>query len=203
MSKTHIYLVRHGEPEASIRGRCYGKLDVALSPKGEQQIRESVPFFQDVSLQAIYSSPRRRASQSASIIAERKSLPVREESALSEINFGLFDGMLYEEAERLYPQIYQEWMQHPTKVHFPEGESFQIFQARVLQAFQRIREAHAGESVAIFSHGGINRTILASVLRMQDEDIFRLGQSYAAINHIEWFGEFPVVMTMNQIFYKS
>ena len=199
MKTTNIYLIRHGEPEASSRGRCYGKLDYGLSPKGEAQIKRDLAYFEKVQLETIITSPRRRASESARIIAEARGLEALIEPDFAEINFGLLDGMLYEDAERLHPAVYQEWMAHPTRVQFPEGESFTTFKTRVLGAFTRIVAQHQGETLAIFSHGGINRTILASLLKMQDEDIFRLDQTYACINRVEFIGEFPIVRCLNYV----
>ena len=199
MNTTNIYLIRHGEPEASSRGRCYGKLDYGLSPKGEAQIKKSLAYFEKLQLDTIIASPRKRATESARIIAEAKGLEPLIEPDFAEINFGLLDGMLYEDAERLHPVVYQEWMSHPTRVQFPEGESFGTFKTRVLEAFTRIISQHQGKTVAIFSHGGINRSILASLLKMQDEDIFRLDQTYACINHVELIGEFPIMRCLNYV----
>jgi alpha-ribazole phosphatase/probable phosphoglycerate mutase len=56
---------------------------------------------------------------------------------------------------------------------------------------------HARETFAVVSHGGANRIVLANALGMQNADIFRLGQDYAAANVLDFYGEFPVVKLMN------
>ena len=146
---------------------------------------------------AIYASPRLRARESANIIAEKHSLSVETEEDFAEIDFGDFEGLLYEEVKERYPEIYEKWMFSPTTVEFPNGESFAVMQKRVLQAANRLRLAHDGEAFAVVSHGGANRIVLADELKINSADIFRLEQSFAAVNVIDFYNEFPVVRVLN------
>ncbi len=146
---------------------------------------------------AIYSSLRVRAVESAKIIAHNYGLNVETREDFAEIDFGDFEGLEYAEVERKFPEIYRQWMDAPTTVQFPGGESFAQMQSRVLGATNELRLRHVGEIAAIVSHGGANRIILANALRMRNADIFRLAQDYAALNVIDFYGEFPVVKAMN------
>lgn len=193
-----MILVRHGEPVETAKGRCYGKLDVGLSEKGGRQIEAAAEFLESFRLAAIYASPRTRAVESANIIARKCGLPVAVEKNFAEIDFGDFENLLYEEVERRYPEIYRQWMAAPTTVEFPNGESFTAMQTRVLQAADSLKRAHAGEAFAVVSHGGANRIVLANVLNINSADIFRLEQSYAAVNVIDFYDEFPVVRVLNR-----
>lgn len=190
-------LVRHGEPEVSVRGRCYGKLDVGLSERGRGQVRRLPRRFMKTTLDAVYASPRRRARESAEIIALREGLRVRVEEGLSEINFGDFEGRSYEEIAELYPALYRAWMETPTEVTFPGGESFTEMRARVLSTADHIRSAHAGSVAGIFTHGGVNRIILTDALRMRPADIFRLDQTYSSVSIIDYYGDLPIVRLVN------
>lgn len=192
-----IILVRHGEPVESAKGRCYGKLDVCLSENGQQQIRQTSTFLERFELAAIYSSPRTRAAESAKIIAQQQKIFVEICADFAEIDFGDFEGLEYEEVERRFPDVYQRWMDAPTTVVFPGGESFALMQNRVLQAFDKLRLRHMGEAFAVVSHGGANRIVLANVLSIADKNIFRLAQDYACANVIDFYDDFPVVQIMN------
>lgn len=195
-----IILVRHGEPSVTARGRCYGRLDVGLSENGRRQIEKACEFLRKFEFSAIYSSPRIRARESASIIAAQSKLFYETKNDLSEIDFGDFENLTYEEVERKFPEIYRQWMETPTQVEFPNGESFSRMQKRVLQATDELRSEHTGEIVAVVAHGGVNRIILAHFLRLDDENIFRLEQSYAGVSVIDFYGEFPLVKIMNHGF---
>ncbi|MGH9307957.1 MAG: histidine phosphatase family protein, partial [Vicinamibacterales bacterium] len=52
---TRIVLLRHGEPDERVHGRCYGRLDPGLSPRGREQMRQAWRLVRDEPLAAIYS----------------------------------------------------------------------------------------------------------------------------------------------------
>jgi broad specificity phosphatase PhoE len=197
---TRMVLVRHGQPVEEVRGRCYGRLDVGLSSTGRLQAERAARFLAEAPLLRIYASPRRRALESAAPLAELKGMAVETDEAFREIDFGLFEGLTYEEAERRHPEVYAQWMAHPTRVRFPEGESYPEMRERVREAGRVLRTRHAGETFVLISHGGVNRTLLAEALGMPDANLFRLEQGYAAVNIIDFYGDEPIVKLVNVTF---
>ncbi len=183
--RLRLLLIRHGEPEASARGLCYGKLDMGLSAKGHAQMARLAEALASVTIDAFYASPRRRALES---VENLRGKPVVE-PRLAEIDFGELEGLTYDEVAERYPRIYEEWMRAPTEVHFPGGESFKQMRRRVLQAVSEIREARKEQTVAIVSHGGVNRILLAQALGVEASMIFRMEQSYAGVSVIDEIGE--------------
>lgn len=194
---TRLWLVRHGEPHSDIRGRCYGRLDAGLSDAGRAQLERVALALSDERLSALYASPRVRTQESAEAIARFQSCAVQTDEDLREIDFGDFEGRAYDEIARLYPAIYQQWMEHPTEVQFPNGESFQAMRQRVLSTAKRLVAVHRGETIAIVSHGGVNRILLAEALGVPDANVFRIAQSYGARSLIQYIGDYPSVELMN------
>ena len=194
---TRIWLIRHGEPCPESRGRCYGRLNVGLSPQGQKQIQIVSTRLRDEPIRAIYISPRRRAIESGEILAQGHSCPITIEERLCEIDFGDFEGKPYDELAETHPQIYRQWMERPTDVQFPHGESFQQMQARVLQAAREIYARHRGETITILSHGGVNRILLAAALEMPSANIFRIAQRFAAMNLLVMIGDYASVELVN------
>jgi alpha-ribazole phosphatase len=192
-----LWLLRHGEPVAETRGCCYGALDVELSPEGVRQAELVNAALRTQPLAVIYSSPRRRCLQGARILAIERSCPVETIDAIEELNFGEFEGRSYEEIAAEYPDLFQQWMAQPTKFHFPGGESLEQMWKRVTNAARILRERHTGESIAIVTHGGVIRILLAEALGLPPGNIFRIGQCYGAINIIRYFGEASVVDLVN------
>ncbi len=190
-----LVLIRHGEPEASAKGRCYGKLDVGLSERGRRQmVRVSEALRASATtVDAVYTSPRRRARESAEILSGEIVVDRR----LSEIDFGELEGLTYEEAAERFPHLYQRWMRQPTEVKFPGGEGFAEMKARVLDAISVIRDMHSDETVAIVSHGGVNRIVLAEALAIDARSIFHMDQSHAGVNIVDDFDDYSVVRLMN------
>ena len=116
---------------------------------------------------------------------------------LREMDFGEFEGLPYDEIAARYPDIYRQWMETPTEVRFPNGEIFSEMRDRVLRAFETIQRERKGQTVAIISHGGVNRILIARALQMPDNCLFRLAQDYAAINLLAFMDGFPSVRLLN------
>lgn len=184
--------MRHAEPTEDFRGRCYGSLDVGLSDTGRAQaaaLPERIPSGYD----AVYSSPRVRARDTAAALGMR----VNVDDDLRELDFGELEGRAYDEIAASEPELYRAWMERPTTVTFPGGESFADLRRRALSALDRIRGGH--ETAVVVTHGGVIRTALAAWLDMPDEAIFRLDLSYCGITVVDWLEGVPLVRAMNAV----
>lgn len=183
---TDLWLIRHARPSQEAHGRCYGSLDVPLAADA----------FADLQLprtDVIYSSPRLRCIQTAHLISPSPIiLP-----DVREIDFGDFEGKTYDEIAAIHPELYAQWMSDPTAVTFPNGESFSAMRERVLSAVHSILQEHAGKTIAVVSHGGVNRILLAEALGLPDRNLFRIGQRYGALNLLRYYGSYPVVELLN------
>jgi len=154
-------LIRHPEPDDAVRGICYGSLDVPLSPRGIEQARSIARCLSNQRLDAIYTSPSQRCVETARYIAAGRSCAVEPVDALRELNFGDFEGRPYDEIAECYPGLYREWMEHPTDVHFPGGEDFRTMANRVTAITRELLVGHSNQPIALLSHGGAIRIILA------------------------------------------
>lgn len=189
---TRLILVRHAEPDEAVRGRCYGSLDVELSPRGRAQAASVARSLENVEIAAVYSSPRTRALETAAALM--REIVIVED--LREINFGALEGLTYSDAEARYPDVYRVWMERPTAVSFPDGESYSQLRERVREAAAVIRRAHT--SALVMAHGGTVRTLVAEALNMDDRDIFRIAVDHASITVIDAFADgTPVVRLVN------
>jgi alpha-ribazole phosphatase len=184
---SRLILVRHAEPAEHARGRCYGSLDVGLSSAGAHDAERLATLECDV----VYSSPRIRAIDTARAITTT----IQVDDDLRELDFGELEGRTYDEIAASEPELYRAWMERPTTVTFPGGESFAILKKRALRALDRIRTAH--DCAVVVTHGGVIRAALAEWLSMPDEAIFRLDQSYCGVTIVDWFGDVPVVRLVN------
>ena len=186
---TRLVLVRHAEPQEDARGRCYGSLDIGLSEAGYAHARRVAPAL--ASLGTVYSSPRLRAVETAKAIGVA---PIVDDD-LREIDFGELEGRRYDEIAETDPELYRAWMERPTTVRFPGGESFADLRERALRAFDAIRNAHA--SAVVVTHGGVIRAGVAAWLGMPDEAIFRLDQAYCGVTIVEWLDGTPILRSLN------
>jgi len=222
---TTLYLIRHGETEGGEIRRYKGTIDVPLSEKGVRQMEQVskyiVELAQNIStfnsskqksnppcpplrkggkgglMSAVYCSDLSRAIRSAEIVAEPHSLKPIIVSSLRERNFGLWEGMSFDEIREKYPLEFDAWADNPLKFSPMEGESTLAMRDRVIQAMNEIIEKHNKENIAIVAHGGVNRIILCHILGIPLENIFRIEQDYGAVNIIEFWNKYPVVKLLN------
>ena len=192
-----VALVRHGEADASVRGRCCGSLDPPLSDDGRLQMQRTSRLLQRLAPVAVYASPRRRALDSARTLALAAPLVV--DDRLREIDFGVLEGLTYREVENQYPDVWRRWMQTPVGVEFPQGERFDDFGARVGLVVAEMKARHRGDAIAIVAHGGVNRLILAQALGLDPDHMFRLQQTYGAVSIIDYYDDEVVVQAMNAL----
>lgn len=188
---SRLVLVRHAEPEDAARGRCYGSLDVGLSPAGYESAKALVGRIAD--RDAVYSSPRLRAVETARQLAADPIL----HDGLREIDFGELEGRLYDEIAVSEPELYRAWMEAPTTVRFPGGESYADLRARVVAALDEIRSAH--DAAVVVTHGGVIRAALATWLELPDAAIFRIDQAYCGVTVVEWLDGVPIVRLVNAV----
>jgi alpha-ribazole phosphatase len=193
---TTVWLIRHAATE-SMEGRCYGWHDVPLSQDGINQARNLARRLARNRLDAMYTSPLRRARETARILAEPHDVSVQIIQELAEIHFGDFEGLSYEEIQVRFPEIYQQWMDQPTVVRFPNGEDFPGLQRRTLAALNSILTSNIGKSVAAVAHAGVVRILLADALGIPNSHIFRLAQDYAAVNRIDYTDDGATVKLIN------
>lgn len=195
MTPTRLILVRHGAPSEEVHGRCYGRLDPPLSDLGRRQVRDAARWLAGFADVEVCSSPLRRASESATLLAPAG--PIAIDDRLREIDFGALEGLTYAEIERRHPEVFRAWMARPTEVTFPDGEPFAQMVARVERAFADLRCRRAGRTTIVVSHGGVNRIVLASALGMPLASMFRLGQDYGCVNVVDYAGDEAVVRAVN------
>jgi alpha-ribazole phosphatase len=208
---TTLYLIRHGETEGGEIRRYKGTIDVPLSEKGVRQmeqvsryIHQNTVYNQNseyrirgTELSAVYCSDLSRAIRSAEIVAEPHSLKPIIVAFLRERNFGLWEGMSFDEIREKYPLEFDTWADNPLKFSPMEGESTLAMRDRVIQTMNEIMENHNMENIAIVAHGGVNRIILCHFLGIPLENIFRIEQDYGALNIIEFWDKYPVVKLLN------
>ncbi|MFP3867435.1 MAG: alpha-ribazole phosphatase [Desulfobacteraceae bacterium] len=197
LKPARLYLVRHGQVADGHTHIYNGHNDVDLSPFGVRQFKALAQQWRHLPLGAVYASDRLRARRGAELIARERGLPVQSVPEFRELNFGIWEGLSFAEIAQRYPQELQNRFQDLTNYRIPGGESLADVKARVLPALERLRQRHEGEHFLIVAHAGINRIILCEALGLTLDCLFRLDQTYAGYNIIDYFPELAVVRLLN------
>ena len=76
--KKDFYLFRHGQTDMNAAGRWQGRgIDLPLNETGREQARELAAALTPAALEVVFSSPLKRAVQTAQIVAEILRIPVQ------------------------------------------------------------------------------------------------------------------------------
>ena len=193
-------LVRHGESVWNSQRRIQGSLDPELSPRGRRQTDLLVPHLRAYltpAVAAIYSSPLRRAAQTADQIALAYQIPVVHEPDLREMSLGKWEGKTVAEIQATYPGCYEQWLEDPLAFPAPGGEDLRSFERRVVGVLERMQNTQPKADLIVVSHGGVIKALLCFALGLDVRYLFRLKQDNTAVNQIELDGRVRRVLLLN------
>ena len=171
-----IYLVRHGESVTNRTCRFAGQIDVPLTELGEKQARCVTEFFKTVPLTAVHSSDLSRAMNTVAGAAAYHGLTVIPELELREIYAGEWEGLVFDELPKRYPEDFDVWQTDIGNARCTGGESMVEAVARADAALQRIAKQNPQGCVVAATHGGIVRGLLS---------LWKTG-STAAMKNVAW-----------------
>jgi probable phosphoglycerate mutase len=163
-----LLLIRHAQSTWNAQGRIQGWADPPLSETGLDQARKLAQRLvaDGHAVAAIYSSPLLRAWQTAEQLGQALGLSVQTDDRLKENDVGQLTGLTGMEVEQRFP----EWMAARRAslewVQPPEGEGRDHFASRAVAVMSDIVARHAGQTVAVVSHGGTLGIYLAHLLEM-------------------------------------
>jgi broad specificity phosphatase PhoE len=158
---TQLYLIRHGRTAWNNDDRLQGWADEPLDAVGREQARALGAGLHAVPFDAIYSSPLKRARETAESLAEPHALRVRLDDRLRERHVGAWAGLTLEQARALAPERFDgDWRQAGA----PGGDAQPALTARVVAALYDILAAYPDGTVAVVSHGGALSAGLAHLL---------------------------------------
>ncbi|MFI3237399.1 MAG: histidine phosphatase family protein [Lachnospiraceae bacterium] len=159
-----VLLVRHGETDWNVASRIQGMTDTDLNEKGIEQARElgrSLITYPG-NICRIYTSPLKRARQTADILSEYIGVSCEVLEGIEEMNFGIFEGISWKEAKVKHEDAYAKWHRNRRYTKIPEGESYQDVYERVSAAIEKITENETGE-VLVITHSGVIKTLLSGI----------------------------------------
>ncbi len=182
-----LYLIRHGETDWNREGRAQGRRDLPLNRMGTAQAGALAERFRGESVAAIYSSPSRRAFDTADAIAGPHSVRVDAREDLLEMDLGELDGVKLGEMRDKFPDFFAHWMSDAGTARFPGGETLEETQARTWGTVMRLVQDHSPEEpILLVSHAFATYSILCRALGMPLSNYGRLRQDPAAVSALAW-----------------
>jgi probable phosphoglycerate mutase len=174
-------LIRHGENDYMKKGRLAGRLaGVHLNKDGCTQVRALAERLRDAQIKAVFSSPLDRAMETANPIAEILGLQVEVRPALSEVDFGEWQGKSIRGLRRL--KLWKTVQFTPSRARFPGGESFAEAQYRICKELDALAgEFEPKDRLVCVSHGDVIKLAVAHFIGLPLDLFQRLHIAPASI----------------------
>ena len=183
---TRIFVARHGQTEGN-ESRIYrGRWDLPLNENGLEQAKRAAGALQGVTLSAIYTSPLRRAMQTADAVAVKQKVQPVEEEGLIDIDYGDWTRMPDARVAEEFPDLYRRWKQSPETMVFPGGEGLSSVRARVEPALTRLAERHPDENIALVSHRVPIKILLCAALGLDESAFWKVQIDTASITALDF-----------------
>jgi broad specificity phosphatase PhoE len=177
---TEIILARHGQTEWNV-GQIYrGRIDIDLDRVGLNQAESLGKYLSDLKLDAVYSSPLRRALDTANIIARYQKVDVEVANRLIDFDYGEWQGLPDEEVRKLYPALYDEWHSNPHLVQMPNGESLADVGKRAIAVVDDVI-SRCRRRVALVSHRVVNKVLICYLLGLDNSHFWNIKQDVSGI----------------------
>jgi broad specificity phosphatase PhoE len=174
--------IRHAQ--TGMEGRYCGHSDPALNAQGRAQLGELARLLSAEPLDGIYSSDLQRARSTAEAIAAIRNIPLALRPALREIHFGQWEGLSWEQIEQVDGEYARRWMAAFPHLPAPEGESYQAFEARILEEIDHLLDHNPGP-IAVVTHGGVLRVVLRHLFGCSDHEAWQQTPPYCCVMRYE------------------
>jgi len=186
-----LMLIRHTALQVPA-GVCYGQSDVDVAVSFADELQRVQGKLSDYVFDKVYSSPLQRCAKLA--LALNKGEPIID-SRLAELDFGDWEMQAWDDIPR---DIFDVWAHNYAHIAPPNGETFSQMQARVLDFLMDAQHRHLGQEIAIVTHGGVIRALIAHVMNMPLKGLFRFHIDHGSITQLEFADSLPKIHFVNR-----
>ena len=193
---TRLLIVRHGKTDSNCNHRLDGQSDSQLTEEGKKQCKHLKVKLKKYKIDCIYTSPLKRALQTAQIINEQNK-PMHIVNEFIEIDCGLCTGLTKQEIKKRFPKLVSEWKRN-TDPPFPGGESLRDVEQRAIVKIKEILSEQKGKNILIVGHGALNVAIIGYFLKIPYGLRFKIKQDNCCLNEISIEDETFQIQKINE-----
>jgi broad specificity phosphatase PhoE len=181
-----LYLIRHGRTRGNHLRLLQGVTDIPLDALGVRQARcVAERLANEGGVDALLCSPLSRTRATAAIIGDRIGLGPVVVPDLIEMDFGIFEGVSFEEMAATQPELAVRLFDlDDYDVTWPNGESRRAFYARVSRTFAAILGDYPSHRVAVVGHGGVFGAFLAMTHGQSPNDLATYDLLNCSLTHL-------------------
>ncbi len=198
---TEIILARHGETEWNVGEIFRGRTDVELNETGRKQAELLAEYLRSVNIEAVYSSPLKRALRTAEIVADYQRLEVKIAHGLVDFDFGRWQGLTRQEVKEKYKELYINWTTHPDKVKMPAGENLDDVRKRAIGVLDEVMAQKYEGTVVFVAHRVVNKVLICALLGLDNSHFWNIRQDTGGITTFTYENERFILTEHNNTSY--
>ena len=183
---THIYLVRHGQTEWNRQERFRGRIDIPLNKVGHAQAEAIAAYLNGEAIAAVYTSPLRRAVQTAQPTAQAHDLAPTILPGLIDISYGEWQGHSPSEVRDKFPDLLELWYTEPHRVDIPGGQNLKTVKEQAMAALHETLSRHDNGGIVLVTHQIVIKVLTCTLLGLEVGHIWRIRQDNACIDVFDW-----------------
>jgi probable phosphoglycerate mutase len=189
MGPAQLLVIRHGQTEWSLTGRHTGRTDVPLTDRGREEARDAARTLAGWNLAAAWTSPLRRARETADIVSP--ACGVRVDDRLVEWDYGVHEGETTPQARERVPG-WSVW----TNV-MADGETVEQVGARADAFLERFHAEIPSGNGVVFAHGHLLAILIARWCGLPPIEGRRFALATATVSLLGWHREDRVIRALN------
>lgn len=179
-----LIFVRHGETDSNSSGKYCGWTDTELNEKGLKQASAAAEKLMHVNIDAIYSSPLKRAENTAKILSSERKCPLIFEDNLKEQNFGHWEDFTYTDIVSRFPEESIKWQEDWQNYSISGGESSLDVYNRVTVFLNELIDTYTEGRILIVTHLGCIRYMLSYLMGMKEDGFWRFKADNGSISRV-------------------
>lgn len=197
-----IYIIRHGETDWNKQKRMQGRSDISLNDYGRELARITRDGL-NVSFDYIFSSPLRRAVETAEILRGTGDAKIVTDERLYEISFGEYEGMYPDER----PKEFMLFFDRPEEYKpVNGGESYQSLCRRTRDFIENtlmpLSENNKDANVLISGHGAMNKALMMYLKNLEIKDIWSgVFSKNCSVSVVDMYKDKWTILQENTIYY--
>ena len=198
-----LYIIRHGETDWNNEKRLQGRSDVELNEYGRELARITSEALKDVKFDAIYSSPLKRAYETAQIIKGKRDIEIIKDERLKEMCFGAYEGVPTGDL----PESFWKFFDAPAEfVPAQGGESYPEVVERAKDFIESVvvPNSKTMERMLVVAHGALNKALMITLNHQGIEDYWSgVFQKNCCVNIYRIEGNDYEMLVNGRIYYEE
>ncbi len=194
-------LIRHATTQANEHKKLSGFHESEISQKGKSEIEALTKELGNYTIDAIYTSPSRRALETVQQIADKHGLSTQIIEELREIYFGDFEGLSFQMISERYPDEMAKMIELGDHYSYPSGESLVQSYERVSKRVDHMKKVHKEQTVLICAHAGTLRNILSHLIIRSPKLHWHFKIDNASLTVVTIEDDFAVIEKLNDTYF--